>query len=204
MHWFLFLISLCLWVLPVYADSPLTSTPFSDAYQDLAIIKAAKLDGEMNAEYAKFLYSRQFSIDQKAALINALSWKLEGKNNAEKYVRLMYDKKMDELLINQLRPDQLFCIGYLIALDDYFQPEKSFPFLLKAAEELPMSFTVQLIWALARAQKALDSSWCKVWKYTEEVFEIRLDLTMDMRERARQIIYDYLVLYKGYCKGKAD
>ena len=98
----------------------------------------------------------------------------------------------------------MLCIGYLIALDDYFQPEKSFPFLLKAAEELPMSFTAQIIWAIVRAQKAMDTSWCMVWRYAEEVLEVRIDLTRDMREKAKKIIYDYMILYKDSCKEKAS
>lgn len=62
-----------------YADSPITSTDFSDAYLDIEIVKKAKAEGILNLEVAKYLSSPTNPIDIKAAVINALSWKLEGK-----------------------------------------------------------------------------------------------------------------------------
>ena len=65
-----------------YADSPLTSTPISNAYEDLEIVKKAKASGEMNSEFALFLHNESNPIDKKAALINALGWDFNGKKNA--------------------------------------------------------------------------------------------------------------------------
>ncbi|MBL0106070.1 MAG: hypothetical protein IPP52_01920 [Ignavibacteria bacterium] len=62
-----------------YADSPLTSTPISNVYEDLEIVKKAKASGEMNSEFALFLHNESNPIDKKAALINALGWDFNGK-----------------------------------------------------------------------------------------------------------------------------
>jgi hypothetical protein len=70
---------------PVWADSPITSTPFSEAYQDYNIVKAAKRSGVLTVEMAEYLSSPSNPVDIKAALINSLSWKFEGKKNALLY-----------------------------------------------------------------------------------------------------------------------
>jgi hypothetical protein len=41
----------------------------------------------------------------------------------------------------------------------------------------------------------MDSDWREVWKVTEKVFEDK-KLKMDMKQKARDIIYDYMVLYR--------
>jgi hypothetical protein len=45
----------------------------------------------------------------------------------------------------------------------------------------------------------MEKDFCKVWKYANKVFSNN-DLEMDMREDAGKIIYDYMILYKEYCK----
>ncbi|MCF6150568.1 MAG: hypothetical protein E3K37_18215 [Candidatus Kuenenia sp.] len=68
------------------ADSPLTSTEFYEAYMDVKMVQRAHLQNVMGIEIAEFLSSPDNPIDEKAAVINALSWKFEGNNNAEFYM----------------------------------------------------------------------------------------------------------------------
>jgi hypothetical protein len=181
-----------------YADSPITSTDFYKAYLDVEMVKKAETEGVMSMKFAEFLCDPEVPLDQKAALVNALSWNIDGKDNAEiftYYLALMNNKTVTDLQIADLAPDELLCLGYLTVMDDYFNPDKALPYLEKAAEKIPKSFTAAIIYALTRAQKLMDSDWGEAWKVTENVFENK-KLKLDMKKKARDIIFDYMVLYR--------
>jgi len=182
----------------VCADSPITSTAFYTAYLEVDMVKKAEAEGVMSLDFAEFLCAPDVPLDQKAALVNALSWNIDGKQNAEiftYYLALKYKKTLTDLKMEDLAPVELMCLGYLTVMDDYFNPDKALPYLEKAAEKIPKSFTAAIIYALARAQKLMDSDWSEVWKVTDKVFEDK-KLKMDMKKKARDIIFDYMVLYR--------
>ena len=184
--------------LTVRADSPLTSTPFHDKYTDIDIVLKAEQTGVMNQEFADYLHDRSNPIDVKAALINALGWSLEGKSNAEIYNTLIHKRQMTEEDIFKINANELFVIGYLMALDNYFDVSKAILFLKQARIKNSGSYTYSIIEALAKAQKAMEKDFCKVWKYANKVFSNE-DLEMDMREDAGKMMYDYMIVYKEYC-----
>ena len=185
-----------------HADSPITATKFYEAYLDVKMVEMAHLEGVMGLEIAEFLTSPEKPIDVKAAVINALSWRFDGKNNAELYayyLALLYHVSVTELDTEFLSADERFCIGYLTAMDDYFHPEKALPLLEEAHKVMKESFTVSIILALTRGQKAMDYDWCEVWRLTEEVLKNK-ELRQDLRPEAIKMIMDYMILYKEYCK----
>lgn len=178
------------------SDSPLTSTPICDAYTDLGIVADAQSKSKMTKKFAKFLHSSKNDIDEKAAVINAIGWTFEGEKNAELYSKYTFGKKLDELDLSALNGDDLFCIGYLQALDDYFHPEKSLPYFEGALRANNTSLTVCLIHTLAKAQSIMDDGdWCKIWEMTYQVLNDK-SLWRDLREAAIKIIKDYMILYK--------
>ncbi len=184
------------------ADSPITATGFYETYLDVPIVKRAHVEGVMGLEIAEFLSSPENPIDIKAAVINGLSWRIDGKSNAELYtyyLALLYHLPLKELDIDVLSADEVFCIGYLSIMDDYFYPEKALPFLEKAQEMAKDSFTVSIVLALAKAQMAFNSDWCEAWKLVENVLKNK-DLKQDLRPEAAKMIVDYMMLYKEYCK----
>jgi hypothetical protein len=184
------------------ADSPITSTQFYKAYLDVKMVQRAHLENVIGLETAEFLTSPENPVDQKAAVINALSWKFEGKNNTEfylYYLALLYHVPLIELDSDFLSPDEIFCLGYLMVMDNYFQPENAIPFLEEAQKAQKDSFTVSIILALAKAQTMLNSDWCEVWKLVEKVLEDKT-LKQDLRPEAVKIITDYMSLYKEYCR----
>ena len=62
-----------------FADSPLTSTSFYNAYMDIPLVnKTSKSKGILTDEVFEYLNSKN-SIDKKTALINALKWNIKGK-----------------------------------------------------------------------------------------------------------------------------
>lgn len=186
---------------PSRADSPITSTNFADAYQDYDIVKKAQKTGKLDLEMAQYLSSQSTPIDIKAALINALSWKFEGKRNAtlyRYYLGLHYDQPAKDLTPDQLTDDELFALGYLTVMDDYFKPQKAMPYLEAALQRQPKSYTVAMVNALTQAQVALDSSWCQVWQVTDKVARDST-LEQDLRPKAKRIILDYMGLYEDSC-----
>ena len=183
------------------ADSPITATDFYKAYMDVKMVKRAHLEGVMGLEIAEFLSSPENPIDVKAAVINAISWKFEGKSNAELYayyLALLYHLPVSELNTDFLGADETFCLGYLTAMDDYFHPEFAIPLLEEARKSINDSFTVSIISAVVKAQAAFDSDWCEVWREIKAVLE-NSALKQDLRPEATKIILDYMVLYKEYC-----
>lgn len=146
----------------------------------------------MNSEFAIFLHNESVPIDQKAALINALGWDLNGKKNAGLYCSIIFGKQINEEDISSVSAQDNFVIGYLKALDDYFYPYKAIPYLKESQKEMDDSYTVFIILALVRAQNA---DFCSSWKYVNKVFRNK-DLEKDLRKDAVKIIYDYMALYK--------
>ncbi|RPI13372.1 MAG: hypothetical protein EHM58_18545 [Ignavibacteriae bacterium] len=178
------------------ADSPLTSTLFDGVYNDIDIVKQAKKKGTINNKIAKFLHSKDNSIDEKAAVICAIGFNINGTDNAEHYSKIIFKKSLSELDIKSIDADDAFCIGYLQALDDYFHPAKAIPYLEAAQQELNTSFTAAVILAIVKAQEIMDNGdWCKMWDITYKVYNDK-SLYTDMREGAKKIIKDYMILYK--------
>jgi hypothetical protein len=194
----LFLLLIIISPLTSRADSPLTSTPFHEKYTDIDIVLKAEQLGIMNQEFADYLHDRSNPDDVKAALINALGWSTDGKSNAEIYNTLIHKKQITEADISALNANELFVIGYLKALDNYFDVSNAILFLRQARIKNSNSFTYSIIEALAKSQKAMEKDFCKVWKYASKVFSNK-DLEIEMREDARKMIYDYMVIYKKDC-----
>ena len=65
----------------LFSDSPITSTDFYRAYLDVELVENAHNSGELNMILAEAL-SNETPLDIKMAIINALSWDLDGKDNA--------------------------------------------------------------------------------------------------------------------------
>lgn len=114
----------------VIADSPITSTPFWEVYKNEKIIDKARLaQGQLSTELADFLISKKNSIDVKMAVINCLSWNLNGKKNAVVFVNRLLEKNIynnTEDFRNNGRADHLLCMAYLKAMDDYFDVTDAF------------------------------------------------------------------------------
>jgi hypothetical protein len=190
---------------PSLADSPLTSTPFSEAYQDYELVQRAKRAGILDLDMATYLSSVSAPVDIKAALINALSWDINGKHNALLYryfLGVKYGKTITELDPATLTADEVFSLGYLIALDDYFRPEKALSFLKVAQSRKPESLTVALVLGLTQAQAAFDSNWCLMWRRVKAP-ATNTDLQPDLRPQAKAIILDYMQGYKSSCSDAA-
>lgn len=186
----------------LFADSPVTSTPFSDAYMDINMVARAKASGVLDTVTAYFLVSRDKPIDQKMAVINALSWDVNGKHNAvlfKEFLAKKYKVKPEKLKLNTLSGDELLCLGYMTIMDDYFTPEKAVPVIEMARKKLKNNFTAEMIAALVKAQTAMAGDWCEVWMPVDIVLKTE-KLQRDMRLEAVNIIVNYMQVYESSCK----
>lgn len=188
----------------VFADSPVTSTDFYKAYINVDIVKTAKEKGVIDQEIANYLYSSKNPIDVKAAVINAMGWKYEGKNNAENYVKLMYSKDIDKLDVDSLSGNEIFCISYMMALDDYFHVDKALSLMEKAYEKNNTSFTIAIIRSVLKGQVVLNNgNWGMIWFNTENVLNDKT-LVKDMRQEAIDNIVGYMKSYEEYLTDKPN
>ena len=189
--------------LTVFADSPLTSTDFSDAYQDEEIIiKASEANGQLTKELMKYLIKKKNPIDVKMALINELSWDIDGKSNAETFLNYLKKKniyKNEGDFLDETEGDIILCLAYLKALDNYNQVNDALAYAEHALKKNPKSYSFNIITALIRSQKAFDSDWCMVFTHTNNVRK-DISLELDMKDKAVSIIFEYMDLYKGDCK----
>ncbi len=171
------------------ADSPVTSTPFSKAYYNVDIVKKASERNTITEDMAEYLADANNPIDVKAAIINALSWSADGKNNAEVYCQFIYGKELKDIDVQALSADQQFCIGYLLALDDYFDTTEAIEYLKMARSNRSDSLTVAVITYLVECMKPAAFDW------QDELNLILADSTLnkDISDDAIKVITDYML-----------
>ena len=111
------------------ADSPITSTDFYKAYLHIPEVEEAHEIGVLSEGMAQFLLDSENSLDKKAAVINALYWDIDRKINAflfKRHLKAKYQVKDDiDSLVKVMNDEELFCLGYMTVMDNYFEPEKS-------------------------------------------------------------------------------
>lgn len=193
----LFLLALIAFSSAVWADSPITSTPIHEAYQDIGIVaKASAENAKFDADMLAFLSDAAKPIDQKVALCSALGWQMKGK------AKLFSDhlSKRSGWDPKKMSGDEMLVLSYLMALDDYNNMDLPLALASKALAKNKQSYTFRMIHALILAQKQFDSNWCKVFT-TVAAVERNKSLKQDLRDGAVNIIFDYINLYQDSCKG---
>ena len=184
---------------PATADSPITSTHFCEAYLDYPIVVDAQKSGVVTKDIARYLTDDN-PIDVKAAVINALSWDTDGKDNAARYCKLRYRDTGEPPDVKDMDGHEAFVLGYLTVMDDYFHPDAALPYMDRARELLPESYTVAMVRALVMAQAQMDKDdWGPLWESVSAVMENE-ELNGDMRVGAVKIITDYMILYASDAK----
>jgi hypothetical protein len=198
----------CLFFLSVVtADSPITSTDFYEAYLHISEVEEANKVGVLSDKIAQYLLDSENSLDKKAAVINALSWDFDRKINAylfKRHLKAKYQVKDDiDSLVKVMNDEELFCLGYMTVMDNYFDPEKSLIYFESASSSIRESYTFQIINALVKTQSLLEDQdkWCRIWT-TINAVETNKELKVDMNTGGRKIILDYIKIYKDNCEIK--
>ena len=182
-------------------QTPITNTTFYHSYLEFAMVKKAAESGFMTNEIANFLIRRKVALDLKAAIINALSFEILGKNNTDRFVKFLLEvHKADNLrdIEDNLNADVLMCIAYLLVMDDYFNPERAIPYIEKAKILKPNDYTINMIHALIIAQKEFHLNKCLAWQVVYEV-DSNPNLTDVMFKESRKAIMGFMMRYKVNC-----
>ncbi len=128
-RFFIVLFVSVLFVNSAKSDSPITSTNFYTAYLDIEMVKyASESNGILNDKMCKYLEDKSVDVVYKLAVINAISWDFNGKNNFELYLDYICEnnKKISHSNYKEKCSDiQLICLAYLKAMDNYFEVKEA-------------------------------------------------------------------------------
>ena len=183
-----------------WADSPLTSTHFCDAYSDHPMVQMADemMQNDIPTTLLNFLANKNEPVDVRLAVINKIGWNFNGSSMGTQlceYLMGRYKAKNEKKLIKKLDAETLAVYAYAVAMSDYFD--------VKAACELghqalkknkKKSFSVAMASALIDAQSYMDSDWSMVYKVVADVLHDG-SLQLDMRQEAIDNIMEYINLY---------
>jgi hypothetical protein len=186
-----------------YAQSNVTLTSFYNAYSQLENVQTVLQMGVLDGNSAYFLMDENNPIDQKAAVINALIESDKEQENAttfSMFVARKYGVNFQDLDLNLLTGDELFCMGYLTIIDEQGNPNLALPILEKAIEKDSKSYTIQLITALAKAQSSLNQKDnCTAWK-TFSTVASSASLTNDLNSAIKNDLNNAMNPFKQGCE----
>ena len=184
-----------------WADSPLTSTHFADAYSDHPMVQMAteKMQYDIPTTLLNFLSDKNQPVDVRLAVINKIGWNFDGTTVGAQlceYLMGRYKVKDEKKLVKKLDAGTLAVYAYAKAMSNYFD--------VTAASELGhlavkknknKSFSVAMASALIDAQVYLDSDWSMIYKLVSNVLHDG-SLHLDMRQEAIDSIMKYINMYQ--------
>jgi hypothetical protein len=195
----------------VFADSPLTSSDFYQAYLDVPMVKEATVSkGKITTKMMEYIHNENNPLEIKLAIINAIGWNHKGLKNSQKFLKYVLKKKKYKLKFLgkttafkfSATADELICYAYMKSLDNYFDVSEAFNTAELSLKKNPNSFGVAMIYNLIKAQ-ALTSigETC----YGSQLFLALKDnpnLKMDMRKESMSYIFEYIEEIGKDCKTK--
>ena len=185
-----------------WADSPLTSTHFAEAYSDHPMVQMAseEMQGDISTTLLNFLADKNAPVDVRLAVINKIGWNFDGTSMGTQlgnYLMGRYKVKSEKRLIKKLDAKTLAVYAYAKAMSNYFDVTAASEMGHQAVKKnKDKSLSVALISALIDAQVYLDTDWSKIYPALAKVLHDG-SLKLDMRQEAIDSIMDYINLYKG-------
>jgi hypothetical protein len=184
-----------------FADSPLTSTEFYKAYSDIPLVQdAIKCKGKMTNAMLEYIYADTNTLEIKLAIINAIGWNVKGLKNSQTFFKYVMNEKNyktdfgeDSTAFNwNATADELICYAYMKALDDYFDVTDAFEVAGLALKKNPNSFAVDMIYNLIKAQGLTAYGESCYASKTFSTLKNNPKLTMDMKNEAMPLIFEYM------------
>jgi hypothetical protein len=193
----------------VFADSPLTSTDFCNAYLGIPIVQeASKSKGRITNEMMEYIDNDANPLEVKLAIINAIGWDHKGLTNSKLFFMYVMKKKKYKTDFSgeymafkwYATSDELICYAYMRAMDNYFDVVEAFEIAGDALRKSPDSFAVNMIYNLIKAQGLTDfGENC----YASKLFLSLKDnpkLKMDMRKESMSYVFEYITSAGENCK----
>ena len=118
-------IALLLTFIASWADSPLTSTHFAEAYSDHEMVQMANemMQYDMPTTLLNFLADKSQPVDVRLAVINKVGWNFNGTSMGAQlgeYLMGRYNVKTEKKLVKKLDAGTLAVYAYARAMSDYF------------------------------------------------------------------------------------
>ena len=190
----------------IYADSPITSTDFYNAYMDIPVVKNCK-PRKLDKITLAYLADNSNPLDVKLAIINKIGWDRKS-NYSKKYLNYIIKKNDFKnnsgfkyiAYLQSAKTEELICYAYLRSMDNYFFLDNAPAIAITALKKSPESKAIQLITSLIKAQVilGLDDA-CYMYKPFKEIKDNTM-LKDDIKPEAVNIIYEYMDLYGINCK----
>ena len=186
-----------------WADSPLTSTHFADAYSDHPMVQMADqmMQNDIPTTLLNFLADKNSPVDVRLAVINKIGWNFDGTSMGTQlceYLMGRHNVKTEKKLVKKLDAGTLAVYAYAKAMSDYFNVAAASDLGHQAVNKNKnKSFSVALISALIDAQVYLDTDWSKIYPVLANVLHDG-SLHLDMRQDAIDSIMEYINLYSEY------
>ena len=186
-----------------WADSPLTSTYFADAYADHPMVQMASEDmqGDIPTTLLNFLADKDAPVDVRLAVINKLGWNFDGTSMGAQlgeYLMTRFNVKNEKKLVKKLDAKTLAVYAYAKAMSNYFDVTAASQMGHEAVKKnKDKSFSVAFISSLIDSQVYLDSDWSMVHRVVANVLNDG-SLRLDMRQEAIDCVMEYINLYKEY------
>jgi len=193
-------IALLLTFIASWADSPLTSTHFAEAYSDHEMVQMANemMQYDMPTTLLNFLADKSQPVDVRLAVVNKLGWNFNGQTSGAtlcNYLMGRYKVKNEGKLVKKLDAKTLAVYAYAKAMSNYFNvTEASKLAHMAVKKDKSNSFSVAMISALIDAQVYMDSDWSMVYQVVANVL-VDGSLNLDMRQEAIDNIMEYINLY---------
>ena len=185
-----------------WADSPLTSTHFSDDYSDHPMVQMANelMQYDIPTTLLNFLADKTSPVDVRLAVINKIGWNFDGTTMGQQlgeYLMGRYQVTNEKKLIKKLDAGTLAVYAYARAMSNYFDVTAASEMGHQAVKKNKgKSFSVALISGLIDAQVYQDTDWSKIYPALSTVLHDG-SLKLDMRQEAIDNIMEYINLYKG-------
>ena len=188
----------------VFADSPLTSSVFYQAYLDMPIVQEAfKSKGKVTDEMWVFILDDMNPLHVKLAIINAIGFEHEGVMLSEMYLMYVMKAKNYQSFLDfkwSATSDELICYSYMLALDNYYNTTDAFEIAREALRKAPNSFAVNIIYNLIKSQGLTAyGEYCYASKLFLEI-KSNTNIVMDMRIEALSYIFEYMISVSENCK----
>lgn len=184
------------------SGTPVTDIVFYTSYLEFKVVKKAEEKGILDDEISEFLLDEKVALDLKAAVINALSWEILGKDNAgifKEHLAKKYGKpSFRELNIQSLKPAELMCLAYIIAMDDYFNVENALVYITEARKKTRDNYTINLVFLIIKSQLEYTRNKCNIWKDFSE-FKNRRNYWDPLLSEEQQKIDEYFSQFEKYC-----
>ena len=203
------LLIICSFLSFVYPDSPITSTIFYDNYLDVEIIRDASENNILTHEGCIYLSNDKIPMENKLALINAISWTFpkEGGNhldNSKLYTNFLNEKYGTKFSLDTELPysnSELLSLAYLISMGDYFNMEIPNKILVQVHGDIKNTISFNIIRTLVSCQVLLNDmdKWCQIWNDYDAVIS-NMNFVMDMKKKSIDDITSYIIAYKHNCK----